>query len=123
MIFLGLISQALSPPCTKWSIWSFPTNMSTASTPTTLAEPDLTLGDDDKIANQICMLVATHTDGTPLCPTSFYQEDAVAMCEGLNQKHLKGVLWLRDIETVLVFQSNFEMMATMHWVTVAMVWQ
>ena len=75
--------------------------MSTTSTVTTLAESDLTLSDDDEIANHICMLVTTHANGTPLCPTSFQKEDAVTMCKGLGWEHPKGVLQLMETEMVL----------------------
>ena len=96
--------------------------MSTTSTVTALVEPDPTLGDDDGIANWICMLVTTYTDGTLLCQTSFQQEDTVTMCKGLGKEHPKGVLQLTDTETVLTFQCDSEMMATMHHLTVATVW-
>ena len=96
--------------------------MSTTSTVPALAEPDPTLGNDNETANWNCMLVATCTDGTLLCPTSFHQEDAVVMSEGLGQEHPKGVLWLIEMEMILVFQSNSEMMATIHWLAVAIVW-
>ena len=85
-------------------------------------EPDLTLGDDDEIANQICMLVTTHVDGTTLCPTLFHQEDMVAMCEGLGQECPKGVLQLMEMETVLTFWSDSDMMTTMCWLAVATIW-
>ena len=81
--------------------------MSTSSTVTTSAEPDLTLGDDDKIANWTCVLVTTHADGTQLCPTS------VVMCEGLGWEHAKGVLQLMEMEMVLMVWSDSEMMAAM----------
>ena len=58
---------------------------------TALAEPDLTLGDDDRITNWICMLAAKCADGTLLFPTTFHQEDMVAMCEGLGWKHPEGL--------------------------------
>ena len=76
--------------------------MSTASTVTTSAEPDLTLGNDVEIANWICMFVATYADDTPLCPTSFQKEDTVVMCKEMGWEHTKGVLWLMDTETVPV---------------------
>ena len=95
--------------------------MSTTSIVTTLAGPDQTLGDDDEIANQVCMLVATCADGTPLCPTTFHQEDVVLMSKGLGQEHPKGMLQL--MEMVLTFQSNSEMMATSCQLAAATVWQ
>ena len=56
--------------------------MATAS-----AEIDLTLGDDTNIGNQICILFATQGAGTVLCPSSFKEENAVELCEGLGQEH------------------------------------
>ena len=96
--------------------------MSTTSTVTTLVEPDLTLDNDDKIANWICMLVTTCANGTLLCVTSFHQEDMVVMCEGLGWEHSKGVQWLTEIGTVLTFWSNSEMMAALHWLAATTVW-
>ena len=64
---------------------------------------DPTLGDNTEIANQICILVATQCNGTPLCPTSFGEEDVVKMCIGLGQEHPEGVLWLSDTQMVLAF--------------------
>ena len=86
--------------------------MSTVSMVTTLGEMDLTLGDDTKIVNQICILAATQGDGIPLCPTSFQGEDATKLCIGLSQEHPEDVLWLLDTETVLIFQCDSEMIAT-----------
>ena len=87
-----------------------------------MADPDPTLGNDDDIANWICMLVTTCADGTLLCPISFQQEDAVAMFEGCNQECPEGMLQLMATEMVLTLQSDCEMMATIHWLTAAMVW-
>ena len=70
---------------------------------TTSAEIDLTLGDDTKIGNQICILVATQGNGTPLCPSSFKEENTVELFVGLGQEHQEGVLQLLDTETVLAF--------------------
>ena len=53
--------------------------MSTTSMGTALAEIDLTLGDDTRIANWICIQVAIQGNGTPLGPTSFRDEDAIAV--------------------------------------------
>ena len=99
-----------------------PTNMSTISTVTTSAAPDLTLGNDNETGNQICMLVATHANGTSLHSTSFHQEDTVVMCEGLGQECPKGVLWFMEMEMVLTFWSNSEMMAASCQLVVATVW-
>ena len=96
--------------------------MSTVSTAIPFAEPDMTLGDGDEIGNQICVLVATYANAMLLCPTSFHQEDAVAMCKGLDWEHPKGVLWFTEMEMVLWFWSDSAMITTMHWLTVNMVW-
>ena len=76
--------------------------MSSTSTATALAEPDLTMG-DDKIANWICLLVPTHVNATLLCPTSFCQEDVVVMCEGLGHECTKRALQLMEMIMVLTF--------------------
>ena len=55
---------------------------------------DPTLGNDIDIGNQICVLVATQGDGTPLCPTSFNEKDTVELCIGLGQEHPEGMLQL-----------------------------
>ena len=89
---------------------------------TTLAEIDLTLDNDTKIGNQIWVLVATRGDGTPLCPTSFTEEDVVVLCLGLVQEHPEGVLWLSDTKAVLPFQWNSDVMTTTHHLTVDTVW-
>ena len=91
--------------------------MATAS-----ADMDPPLGDDTQIMNQICILSATWGDGTPLCTTSFKEEDMVKLCVGLGQDHPEGVLQLSDTETVLAFQYGSDMMATMCCLTVATVW-
>ena len=44
------------------------------------------------------------------------------MYKGLGQECSKGVLQLMEMETVLAFWSDSKMMATMHWLAVAMVW-
>ena len=77
--------------------------MTTTSMVTTSAEMDPTLGDDTEIVNQICVLVTSWGDGTPLCPTSCKEEDAVKLCVGLGQEHPAGVLQLSDTETVIAF--------------------
>ena len=96
--------------------------MSTTSTATALAEPHPIVGDDDEITNWICILVVTCADGTLLCPTSFQQEDAVAMCKGFGLGvPQKGAAAHRN-RKVLTFWSNSEVMASSHWLAVAMVW-
>ena len=88
---------------------------------TASVEMDMTLGEDNEIGNQICILVATQGNGTPLCPSSFKEEDAVSLCTGLGQEHPKGVLWLLDTKTILAFQCDSNLMAAAHHLTAAMV--
>ena len=96
--------------------------MSTAFMATNSAEMDPTLHDDTEMANQICLLVVTQGDGTPLCPTFFNKEDAVKLCVGLGQEHPEGVLQLLDTEIVLTFWFKPEMMAAMHHLALAVAW-
>ena len=96
--------------------------MSTASTVTTSAVCDSTLGDEHKIANCICILVATQGDSTPFPHDSFQEEDLVELCIGLSQTHPEGVLQLLETEAVLTFQSTSEMMAAVYPFGAAMVW-
>ena len=96
--------------------------MSTSSTVTTLVEMDLTLGDDIDIRNQICILVTTQGDSTPLGPSSFKEEDVVRLCIKLGQKHPEGVLQLLDTDVLLAFQHNTNMMAATCCLTAAKVW-
>ena len=84
---------------------------------------DPTLGNDTNIGNRICILAATWGDGTLLCPSSFTEEDAVNLCVGLGQEHPEGVLQLSDTETVLAFWCNSNIMATIHCLIAATVWQ
>ena len=91
--------------------------MATAS-----VEMDLALGDNTKIANQICLLVTTCGDGTPLGPTPFGEEDTIKVCIGLGQEHPEGVLQLLDTEMVLAFPSDSNLMAALHWFVMAMLW-
>ena len=51
--------------------------MSTTSMVGALAVHDSTLGDEHETVNCICILVATHGDGTPFSPDSFQEEDLV----------------------------------------------
>ena len=62
--------------------------MSTASTATASAERDLNLEKELNIVNCIYLLAATQGNGTPLCPTSFQEEDVVELYIGLV--HLEG---------------------------------
>ena len=65
---------------------------------------DPTLGDAQDLANHICILVATHGNGTPFSPDSFQEEDLVELCMGLGQAHPDGVLWILETEVLLTFQ-------------------
>ena len=56
---------------------------------TVLVVCDFTLGDEHNIANCICILVATHGDGTPFYPESLQEEDLGELCMGLGQTHQK----------------------------------
>ena len=51
---------------------------------------DLTLGDDTEIVNKICIMVVTQGDGTPLCPTSFKEEDVVELGAGVGSGVPRG---------------------------------
>ena len=88
---------------------------------TALVEMDPTMGNDIYKGNWICVLVATRGDGTPLCPTSFKEEDMVKLCIRLGQEYSEGALQLWDTEVVLAFQHNTDMMDVMHCFTVAMI--
>ena len=68
--------------------------MLTTSTVTPSVEMDPTLGDEIDTGNQICILVATQGDDTPLCPSSFKEEDVFELCIGVGQEHPGGVLKL-----------------------------
>ena len=119
--FLSVRSQAyLYPTYIDSSVLSH-FKMYTASTVTTLVVLYLALGNVPDIANCICILAATKGDGTLLHSDSFHEEDIVKLCIGLDQVYPEGVLWLLDTEMVLAFRSSFEMLATMHPLTVAMV--
>ena len=89
---------------------------------TTSVKMGPTLGDDIDIRNQICMLVATWSDGTPLGPSSFTEQDVVQLCIRLGQEHSKGMLQLFDTEAVLAFQHDTDMMAMKHHLRAAKVW-
>ena len=105
-----------------WTSLFFQLSMSTTSTRTTSAVRDLTLGDELKITNCTCILVATQGNSTLFHPNSFQEEDIVQLCIGLSQVHVEGVLQLSDTKTVLTFQSSSEMLAVMHLFTAAMAW-
>ena len=44
------------------------------------------------------------------------------LCMGLHQAHLDGVFWISETKALLTFQSTPKMMATMHFLGVAMAW-
>ena len=96
--------------------------MSTSSTVTVLAEMDSTLGNDIDIWNWICVLVSTWGDGTMLGHSSYKEQDMVKVCIRLGQEHAQGVLQLSDIEAVLAFQCDADMMAMTCHLTAAKVW-
>ena len=77
--------------------------MSMTSTVTTLVVHDSILGDECKIVNHICILVATHGDGTPFSHDFFQEEDLVDLCVGLGQAHMEGMLQISETEAHLVF--------------------
>ena len=65
-------SQAHIHPSAAYTHWpDFHTNMLVASTVTTLADVDLTLGGDMDLGSQICIWVTTQGETTLLCSTSF----------------------------------------------------
>ena len=90
---------------------------------TASVEMDLTLCCDIDIGNQICVLVATQGDGTPLNPSFFKEQNVVELCIRLGLEHPEGVLWLMDTEAVLVYWYESDMIAVVHHLTLAMVWQ
>ena len=96
--------------------------MSTTSTVTILVELDLPLGNDAAIATQMCILIATQGDGTPLDPTSFGEEDTIKMSIGLGQEHSEGVLLISDMETILAFSSSPSMLAASQCIAAATTW-
>ena len=93
-----------------------------ASTVTASVAHDSTLGDEHKIANCTCILVATQSNGTPFPHDSFQDEDLVELCVGLGQAHSDGMLWLLETEVVITFQSTSELMAVTCLFGVATTW-
>ena len=85
--------------------------MSTISMATASLVWDQTLGDEPKIANHICILVATQDNGTLFPHDSFQEVGLVELCISLGQAHLEGVLWLLETEGALTFQSTSKLMA------------
>ena len=84
---------------------------------------DLTLGNNIDIGNQICIMVATQGDGTPLGPGSFKEQDMVQLCIGLDQEHPEDVLQLSDTEAFLAYWCETDMMAMMCHCITARVWE
>ena len=66
--------------------------MSTSSMMTASVEIDATLGNAIDVGNQICVLVTTQCYDTPLCPSSFREEDVIKLCIEVGQDNLEGVL-------------------------------
>ena len=95
--------------------------MSTASTVTTSVACNLTLGNEHEIANHICILVATQSDGTPFPHYSFQEEDLMELCMGLGQAHMDCVLWLWEPKAVITFWSTSELTAVTYLFGVATV--
>ena len=79
---------------------------------TVLVACDPTLGNDHDLVNCICILVATHGDGTLFSHDSFQEEDLVELWVGLGQAHMYGVLQISETEALLTFWSTADMMAT-----------
>ena len=89
---------------------------------TTSAAGDHTLGDDSELLNHMCVLAIARNDGTPLDAASMQEEDIIKLCAEVGWAHPKGVLWLLAMESVIVFQSSEEMLATACMVTKATAW-
>ena len=96
--------------------------MSTMPMATACTEIDPTLGDDTEVTNCICIMLATQSNGIPLCPTYYTEEGAVKLCIGFGQEHTEGVLWFLDTEIVLTFWCDLEMMAKTCHLAVAVAW-
>ena len=115
------LSPYLHPAYIDFPILSH-TVMSTTSTVTALVVCDSTLGDEHELANPICILVATHGDGTSFSHDSFQEEDLVELCMGLGQAYPEGVLLISETKILLKFQSTIEMSAMTCLLGVAMAW-
>ena len=83
---------------------------------------DSTLGNEHKIVNGTCILVATHGNGTPFSHDSFQEDDLIELCMGLGQANLEGELWFLETKVVLLFQSTSKLMNVMHPLGVVMAW-
>ena len=97
--------------------------MSTTSTVSALVAHDHTLGDDSKLLNCMCVLAIARGDGTPFDATSIQEEGIVELCVEVGQVHSKGVLQFSVMESIVVFWSSNEILATVCMVTKAMAWQ
>ena len=59
-----------------------------------------------------CVLVLTRGDGTLFDATSIQEEDIIELCVEMGQTHPKGVLLFLVTESVILFCSGDEMLAT-----------
>ena len=64
--------------------------MSATSIVTTSVELDPTLSNNAAITTQICILIATQGDDTPLDPTYFREKDAIELCIALGKGAPRG---------------------------------
>ena len=96
------LSPYLHPIYINLPILSHPI-MSMTSTVTASVVCDPILGNDHKLADRICILLATHGDGTPFFHASFQEEDLVEICMGLGQAHLDDVLQISETKVLLTF--------------------
>ena len=121
------LSTYLFPLYVDFPVLSNPI-MSKASTVTALVAHHSTLGNEDEFGNCICILVATHGNGTMFSHDSFQEEDLVAthgngtmfshdsfqeedladLCLGLGQAYLEGVLQISETKALLTFSSITE---------------
>ena len=93
------LSPYLCPTYVDFPILPHPI-ISMTSTVTISAACDSTLGSEHQIVNCICILIATHGDGTVFSHNSFQEEDLVRkLCVGLGQAHLEGVLQISVTES------------------------
>ena len=77
--------------------------MSKTSTATALMVCDPTQGDENKLVNHICILVATHGDGTLFSHDSLQEEDLVEFCVGLGEIHPEVCSGSWETKAVLAF--------------------
>ena len=81
------LSPYLCPLYVDFPVLSHPI-MSMTSTVTASIMHESTLGNEYKIANCICILVATHWQCIPFSHESLHEEDLVELCVGLGQTQL-----------------------------------